>query len=89
MGADSREFMEFVAVPDTFCSGCASIEHIGHGMLRVTYYVIEHGGRTIVAKLIMAAAAIPEMREMVNAAIAQTLPEMLPLLPGAIPPLLS
>ena len=76
-----REFVDLLGVLDVFCSGCANIEDVGHGMLRCSYYVINGTEKVIVAKLIIAAAAFPEMREMANASLAKVAPDILPELP--------
>jgi hypothetical protein len=68
--------VELVPVPDTFCSGVGAIENIGAGLLRVYLYATQGSAcgegpmeRVLVAKLILPAAALPEIMLQAKAAI--------------------
>jgi hypothetical protein len=68
--------VELVPVPDTFCSGVGAIENIGAGLLRVYLYATQGSAcgegpleRVLVAKLIVPAAAVPDMILRARAAI--------------------
>lgn len=58
------ELIETLAVPDVFASGLAEVEDIGNGCYRLTFFALhrhgEHEERQVVARLIMAAEAIPK-----------------------------
>lgn len=81
--------IEIIPISDTFVSGVTEMEDLGNGLLRVYFYVRQGAENVIVAKLIMAAACLPAMREIANEAVAKAAPEILPFLPGAMPTLFS
>ena len=61
---DQPELLELFGVPDTFVNGLGSVESVGGGCVRFTFYAVQdcHGRREFVvaAKLIMPESAIPE-----------------------------
>lgn len=66
------ELVEPFAVADTFVSGLAEVEDIGHGCFRLVWYSrSKHDGREelqVVAKFVMAAGEVPlAMRKMAKA----------------------
>jgi hypothetical protein len=81
--------IEIIPIPDTFISGVSQMEDLGNGLLRIYYYVKQGADNVIVAKHIIAASCLPAVREIANEAVARAAPEILSLLPGAMPPLLS
>lgn len=58
------ELMDVLAVPDTFVSGLGTVEPIGGGNWRFTFFVSQEvGGDTVnvvVSKLVMSIEALPE-----------------------------
>ena len=62
--SESRELLELFGVPDTFVTGLASVENVGGGNWRFTFFTTQemHGQHehVVVAKLIMSAEALPD-----------------------------
>ena len=61
---DKREMLEPFAVPDTFVSGLGSVEDMGGGNFRFTFYTAQDHDFVVAAKLIMSIVAVPEAMHM-------------------------
>lgn len=53
------ELLELFGVPDTFVSGLGSVEDIGGGNWRFTFYAKQGRDDVVVAKIIMSIDALP------------------------------
>lgn len=62
--AEKIEMLEPFAVPDTFVSGLGSVENMGGGNYRFTFYTAQDHDLVVAAKLIMSIAAVPEAMHM-------------------------
>jgi hypothetical protein len=61
---EKRDMLELFAVPDVFVSGLGSVESIGGGNYRFTFFVSQEvdGARVsvVAAKIVMSVEALPE-----------------------------
>lgn len=61
---EKREMLELFAVPDVFVTGMGSVENIGGGNYRFTFFVSQdvggHHEQVVTAKLIMSIEALPD-----------------------------
>lgn len=53
------ELVEPFGVPDVFVSGLGEVEAIGGGLLRFTFFSMDHGQLVVVAKLVAPTSAVP------------------------------
>lgn len=57
---ERREMLESFVVPDTFVTGLGSVEDIGGGCWRLTFFSVQGCERVVSAKLVMSGASLPD-----------------------------
>lgn len=57
---EHREMLEAFGVPDTFVTGLGSVEDVGGGCWRFTFYSMQGHELIVAAKLVMSNAALPD-----------------------------
>lgn len=63
------ELIEPVPLNDIFAAGIADVEAIGHGMVRIWFFVKPGGFRIAVARIVLAETALPDIAEKIRMAI--------------------
>ena len=61
---EKREMLELFAVPDVFVSGLGSVEDMGGGNYRFTFFTSQDHELVVAAKLIMSVVAVPAAMRM-------------------------
>ena len=56
---ERREMLEAFGIPDTFVSGLGSVEDIGGGCYRFTFFTAQGSDLVVAAKLVISSAALP------------------------------
>ena len=54
-----QEMLEAFGVPDTFVTGLGSVEDIGGGCWRLTFFSVQGRDLVVAAKLVISGAALP------------------------------
>lgn len=57
---ERREMLEAFGVPDTFVTGLGSVEDIGGGCWRFTFFSVQGHDLIVAAKLVISGAALPD-----------------------------
>lgn len=57
---EQREMLEAFGVPDTFVTGLGSVEDIGGGCWRFTFFSVQGRDLVVAAKLVISGAALPD-----------------------------
>lgn len=56
---EQREMLEAFGVPDTFVTGLGSVEDVGGGCWRFTFFTAQGHELVVAAKLVISSAALP------------------------------
>lgn len=57
---EQREMLEAFGVPDTFVTGLGSVEDVGGGCWRFTFFATQGRDLVVAAKLVISGAALPD-----------------------------
>ena len=57
---EQREMLEAFGIPDTFVTGLGSVEDVGGGCWRFTFFTAQGRDRIVAAKLVICGAALPD-----------------------------